>query len=148
FARAISHSYPARSVSWRRWPDRMPRRWFSFSRVPARAARDAEHSLMTHGPRLCLLLIVLLHAYFFVAASQPARRKPIDVAEFFREIDAELSAIDSASPALHQAIAADSRRTNTNSRAWQQQANLVQDRARNICTIARKYRLASANSGN
>src|SRR3954471_14193885 len=120
----------------------MSRRRFSLSRIPARAFADECGIMMSRIACSLLIVLALLSCDFCFAASKSARPgpKPIDVAEFLRQIDAELSAYDAQSPALHQAVAATSRRmaTGKNPRLWQRPAALLQQHARNIRTIARK----------
>jgi hypothetical protein len=99
--------------------------------------------------RQYVLTVILLPACATacIAASHSAGAKPIDVAECFRQIDAELSAYDSGSAALHKVMAPTSgrmARANT-AHLWQQPAALLQQHAINIRAVARKYRLASGN---
>lgn len=95
-------------------------------------------------------LIMVFLSPAVTAAPKPTPPKPIDIAEFLRRLDAELTAFDAASPVLHRALAASSGRTAkaNGARSWQQPAASLQLHARNIRAIAHGYRLSSGNMKN
>jgi hypothetical protein len=96
--------------------------------------------MMANAMHWCLLALFLVRTLFCTAASHPAHAKPIDLAEFFHELDAEFSALDSESQALHAAL---DRKSKSKPSSWQKPAALFRQHVNNILAVARKYQAAA-----